>query len=262
MKKFLSVIFMIALVLGVSMSADAAVRHFTAEVVAVDDTGTETPITSGIGYQVLAVDSDTEETLGSDKLMTSKTNFVTSTVFDTQDKIDFWCDPTDSDDVAVDLLVWDNNGGYTVFIEDFRYDKHHKVVIDKTTGGIKMGRVPYECQTVSTEVDTGIDFNYDSAILAADIEVVTGVDANLDVGLLSTEGSGDADGLLDYFRIASAGYVAHTIGSSGALMDSTDFYMNGHRVTGANAKSLCYTCSATDADGAGYIYYRFTDIRP
>jgi hypothetical protein len=111
----------------------------------------------------------------------------------------------------------------------------------------------------ATEVDTGIDFLYDTLIQHVQIEVVT-VDATetYDVGLLSTGTNGDADGFVDGASVATAGYPLVTLTTSGALMDDgTNFDPDGHYVVSANEQSLTYTGSAGTDTAVGYIHFYF-----
>lgn len=248
-------------------------------------------VTSGITFKVLAVGADTAETLtyygGTTSLTNPVTtaNFASATVCD--DKVAFRTDPTDSsDDTYVDLIVVDTAGGYTAFVEDFSpYD--HSIVIDERPNIVHHG-VIWFAPNNNSEADTGIDFDYDTRILNVSVEVVT-IDATetLDVGLLSSETSGDANGLVAAASVAVATYLdackptitagtAETYVSTasvvGALMgkslagantatDEGSAYCWGHDIVGANAKSLTYTGSAGSNTAAGYIHYDFIRMR-
>lgn len=258
--KFLRLFMAIALVFAFSVSADATVRHFTAEVVEVGVDGIAVPVTDTITYKVLAVGSDTTETIGSDAVMTSKTNPVTTTIFAATDRIDFFCDPTDAtNDRAVDLIVVDTDG-YAVFFEDFRYDKNHLITINKV--GPQRGMIWFSAAT-SAAYDTGIDFPYDAKIKNVGIEIVTAAvgTSTIDVGLLSTETSGDADGFIDGVAGSVVGFIGLSITTSGTMLDNgTNIYPGGHVVTGANAKSLTYL-SNTNSTVAGYLYWDIERLR-
>lgn len=223
-----------------------------------------TKITSGITYKVLAVNADTSETLYvyDDQAFTSLTNPVTTTNFNSPDRVQFRTDPTDSStDRYVDLIVVDTAGGYTAFVEDF--DKYtHTIVIDERPN-IQHHGVIWWSYSSAVEVDTGIDFDYDTRIEGVSLEVVT-VDASatVDVGLLSTGTNGDADGFLDGVSTTTAGIPLVTLTTSGALMDDgTNFDPDGHSIISANEQSLTYTGSSGSDTGYGYIHYFFTRMR-
>ena len=79
--------------------------------------GGYTAITSGVQYFVLDYDADPieGETIYSDTAATAMTNPVTSTVFEVSDKIDFYT--ADADD-TVDILIVDNDGGFSLFLDN------------------------------------------------------------------------------------------------------------------------------------------------
>lgn len=262
MKRFISIFLMLLMVFAFCFSADAATRYFRAEVYRLTNTGdvadSSTRITSGITYKVLATDSDTAETIWSNTAKTSKTNPVTTTVYNTQDRVDFYCDPTDSGDLQVDLIVNDTSGGYTAVLEDF-LPTTHKIIIDERPN-VQHHGVIWFTGVNGTETDTGIDFDYDTAVEAVRVEIVTVESGStIDVGLLSTGTNGDADGFNDGISGATAGYVKEAFGTRGALLDDgTDIYMMGHVVLSANEQSLTHTTSGTPD---GYLHYFFTRLR-
>ena len=243
-------------------TAHAQYYDYTADVYKVKGTGLGTldkeKITSGVTYEVLQVNTDTRDTLYSfgDTALGSKTNPITTTVFGTDAAVKFRTSQS-----TVDLLVTDTAGGFSIVINDFSPNMH-QIVIDERDSVVHHGVIRYSCSTTG-EVDTGIDFKYDTQVLSVMPEIVTtSTGGNISVGLLSSETSGDADGFLITETAATAGYPAPTIGDSGALMDDgTDFYPTGHFVTGANAVSLTYTCDTTVNSGAGYIHYNFSVVR-
>lgn len=250
-----------------------------------------TRVTSGITFKVLAVNADTAETLTvfDDDTATSLTNPVTTANFESatvcDDKVAFRVDPTDSStDRYVDLIVTDTSGMYTTFVENF--DKYqHTIVIDERPSVPHVGTIWFSASS-TVETDTGIDFLPDTLITDTRTETVT-VDAGetLDVGLLSTETSGDADGLIDGRSVATAGFTADTgvitdgttsdyipdstygallytivAGSDAAATHGGRSYL-GHVVTGSNAVSLTYTGSAGSDTAAGYIYVEHMRLR-
>ena len=282
----------------IAMPVDAAQKRFVANVYKLDYTkgpaGTSTTEanlrTSGITYKVLQRNSDSSETLLASRgptgsAVTSKTNPVTTTVFATDDRIDFVCDPVEANDTYVDLLVVDTVGGYTAFIEDFTANMH-TIVIDQTPGVMHHGFIPWT--GAITETSTGVQFSRDTRIHDVLVEVVTvSSAATIDVGLLSTETSGDADGFIKGTLLTTAGYIKDlaviTTGSSidyypatqyGVLLRTaitgtgiTDASNNGgitpiaFVVSSTNAKTLTYSTSTTTSSPAGYLHYWFTRLR-
>ena len=254
-----------------------------------DGTMKLTRLTTGVTFKVLAVDSDTAETLTYYTKSTSLTNPVTTTNFASNtvcnDMVSFRVDPTDAtNDRYVDLIVVDTNGGYTAFVENF--DKYqHAIVIDERPNILHQGTIWFSYNN-AVETDTGINFLADTFIHDVWVETVT-VDATetLDVGLLSTETAGDANGLRTLVSVATAGFTTDTgIITNGAAIDYTAVTTYGallvtaitgsdavttcggksyigHVVTGTNAGSLTYTESAGGDTAAGYIHYFFTRMR-
>jgi len=221
-----------------------------------------------VTFKVLRADSDTSETLYefADDAMTSLTNPVTAANYDSatvcNDRVAFRVDPTDSSDTDVDVIVTLLNGGFSVFVEDFT-DQIHSIVVDTRPNIMHSGTIWY-VDTVNTEVDTGIDFLYDTRIINVQPEIVNTIaGGTIDIGLLSSGTNGDADGLIDGASIATAGYPLTTLTTSGALMDNgTNFDPDGHVVLSANEASLTYTTSsASSTANPGYIHYEFIRLR-
>lgn len=254
-----------------------------------DGTYELTKVTTGVTYKVLAVDSDTAETLYAygAPLLTSKTNPITTTVFATDGKIAFRVDPTDStNDRYVDLIVTLSTGE-TEFVENFdRYS--HSVVIDTKPNVLRHGIVFYNASTTD-ETSTGVTFAADTMIHDVRTEpVTTQSGVTIDVGLLSSGTGGDANGFIAARSLATAGYTADTgvitagstdsytaastygallykaITGTGNLTGGTQggrSYL-GHVVTGSNTGVLTYTVSSNDgAAYGGYIHYWFTRLR-
>lgn len=274
MKRFFTLCVALMLALAVVAPAQAEFQDMWAYVYSWDGSmngdGTMklTRVTSGITFQVLQRNTDTEETLYYYDVgaMTSLTNPVSTSDFESatvcNDRVSFRVDPGETNDTYVDLIVVDTNGGYTAFVEDFT-DEVHTIVIDERPNVMHSGCIWFNDNTTS-EQDTGIDFDYDTNILIVMPEVVdTITGGTVDIGLLSTETSGDADGLVDGAATTTAGFPLLTTTTSGALMDnSTNFDADGHSVISSNAKSLTYTTNSnTDTDPVGYIHYQFCRMR-
>jgi len=176
-----------------------------------------TRITSGVTYVVLQTNSlATLETLTyyNNPNNTSLANPVTGTNFASDtisgDMIAFRCDPSETNDTAVDLIVVDQTGGYTAFVEDF--DQYtHTVIIDERAGVRHHGCAFIATGGSSTETDTGIDFEDVSVIEYMMVEIGTPISGGttplLDVGLLSSGTNGDSDGFLNDCSLATAGFV-------------------------------------------------------
>jgi hypothetical protein len=277
--------------------AQAQLRDFWAYVYSWDGTMNSsgelnlTRITSGVTFQVLQRNSDTAETCYVKGSSTSLTNPVTTTNFAAatacDDQVAFRTDPGETNDLMVDLIVVDTAGGYTAFVEDFS-EQVHTIVIDQRPNVMHQGTIWFNFAAGSaTEIDTGIDFDYDTMIHDVRSETVTtDASATIDVGILSSGTNGDADGLLDGRLLTTAGYTADTgVITGGTTIDySPDSTYGallytivagedddvaegggrthlGHPVVSANEQSLTYTLSAGTDTGIGYIHYFFTRMR-
>jgi len=235
-----------------------------------------TKLTSGVRFWVCAINTSTLETLYEHtdldgQAMTSLTNPITSTNFASDtvcgDKIRFKVDPTDSaDDRYVDLYVVDTNGGYFAFVENF--DKyHHTVVIDERPGVVHHGVYRSAVITSTTEVDTEIDFDYDTFIHNVFVEIVTvetaqsgGVGVGVDVGL-DTSSSGDVNGFVDGSDLTSSGYPTQSATVKGALIDDGTSDSLAYAIDGTDEVELCYAGDSTgNALGVVNIHYMFSVI--
>lgn len=138
--------------------------------------------------------------------------------------------------------------------------------------GIPHLRVPFTTSTAET--DTGIDLVSQMAYGLAQVYITTAEGGKtMDVGILSSEGGGDADGIVDGISLATAGWASHnlvdaTAGNltSGALIEETVIIdatgtpvytpilkEPGHICDGT-AVSLTYTGVSTPTAVAGYIF--------
>lgn len=302
MKKFLKLILALAFVLCMVVPAQAATHDYWAQVyswdgkITLDGKPVVTKLTSGVTFKVLAIGTDTSETLTYYGGTTSLTNPVTTTSFASNticnDRVAFRCDPTDAtNDRDVDLIVVNTDGGYTAFVEDFSY-YNHTIIIDQRPNIQHHGMIWFNASAGSaTEIDTGIDFQYDTIIHDVRTETVT-VDAaiTIEVGLLSGGTAGDADGFIDARSVAVAGYTADTgvitsgdsisyypVTTYGVLLQTAitgtgvgidaGAYSNGgrtylgHIVLSANEQSLTYTLLTAANTAVGYIHYWFTRMR-
>lgn len=218
MRKLLTFILAVALVFSFAMTANAAYKDMWAAVYSWDGTMTAdgklelTKITSGITYVVLQRNSmATMETLvyyDSDA-GTSLTNPVTGTDFGSatigNDMVRFRVDPSETNDTYVDLIVIDQAGGYTAFIEDFTEYKH-TIIIDERPNEEHWGAAFIMTTATSTEIDTGIDFEKTSIIYEMKVHVCTAFAslARLNVGITGT--NADADGFIHEEGLATAGW--------------------------------------------------------
>ena len=299
MKKIFKLLTALMLVFILVSPAQAVYRDMWAQVYSWDGSINSdgrmklTEITSGITFQVLQADSDTIETLTEygDATMTSLTNPVTTTnyalgtVMKSAGVLSFRVDPGHAGDEYVDVIIVDTAGGYTHFAENFdRYT--HSIVIDERPNIMHHGVIWFGVSD-ATEVDTGIDFDYDTLILDVKVEPVT-VDATetLDVGTLSTGTAGDANGFRLLISVATAGFPTDTaiitggtnidyvpVTTYGALLVTAitgsdavatvggATMLGGYVITGANEQSLTYTGSAGSDTAVGYIHYTFVRMR-
>ena len=226
MRKLLTFILALALVFCMTLPASAVNRDMWAQVYSWDGTMTAdgrmelTKITSGITYVVMMADSiATPESLFyyvSDQ-MTTQANPVTGTSYTDaaigNDMVRFRVDPTETNDIYVDLIVVDQAGGYTAFVEDFTQYKH-SIIIDERPN-VRHHGVAFICTTTSsTEVDTGIDFDKVSIIDDMAIEVGTAFPTNtaISVGLLAAGTNGDANGFMTYEGMGTQGFSLLTEG--------------------------------------------------
>lgn len=272
MKRF--TFFILALFVAVSVAAPAyaAYKDMWAYVYKWEYDGQQPDdmarITSGVTFKVLQAGSDTAETLYqyNDNAYTSLTNPVSTTNFASDsvchDRVAFRVDPGETNDTSVDVIVVDTAGGYTAFIEDFNATKH-RIVIDERPNVIHHGMI-WVAYADFVETDTGIDFDYDTALLRFWVDVTTADSGEtMSWGLLSTETLGDADGLGYSVSTASAGYVDFTGVNLGVLMVDLDGdeYVGGHGIEGSNAQSLTYLPSDGSDTMAGYLHYEFIRLR-
>ena len=288
--------FALALILGlcfITTPAHAVLQDMRADVykwtggMNGDGTMALTRITSGITFKVLAVDSDTSETLYYHHATTSLTNPVTTTSYNAaaicDDRINFRVDPTDAtNDRYVDLLVTDTNGGFTLFYENF--DQYtHSLVIDERPNIVHSGISWFTYAAgAATAIDTGINFLPKTYIQDVRVEIIT-VDAaiTIDVG---TED--DPDGFRDGVSTAVAGFIADTgvitggstldhyavstygallytaiTGADGLATGGGRTYL-GHFVNAAGTNDDLYYTLLTGANTAiGYIHYQFIHLR-
>ncbi len=252
-----------------------------------------TPIATGVIFQVLKTTTGLMETLTEygDSTATSltnpvsTTNYALGTVMKSAGVLSFRVDPTDAGDENVDLIVVDTAGGYTTFVEDFnRYD--HTIVIDERPDVTHIAMVPVFFLAGGTEVDTGIDFDYNTLIHDVKAEV-TVVDAGetIDIGTLSGGTAGDANGFRSLVSVAATGIPTDTaVITGGTTIDYVPVttygdllvtaitgsdviatvggatMLGGYLITGENEQSLTYTPSSSDTF-YGYIYVLFTRLR-
>ena len=211
----------------------------------------------------------------------------------------FRVDPTETNDIYVDLIVVDQAGGYTAFVEDF--DQYtHTIVIDQRMNVRHHGAAFIRTSGSSSEIDTGIDFDDDTIVDDMIIEVGTAfpTNTNMRVGLLSSGTNGDSDGFVVDRVLATAGYItlneggidltlpiASTGGERPAIINDTgigtylgNFMLGtgdtdisnpeGHLVRhgliihGTWENSLTYTFGTTACStGWGVIHFWFTRIK-
>lgn len=233
-------------------------------------------IESGVLAFVYTAGTKTLATLYKDEKLTTLANPITRTQFATDKGLKFFVNAG-----SVDIVLCHSDG--TVSKHDGVVEADHNLFMNRS-GSQKCLVVPFGASD-ATEVDTGIDLPRWVHIQDVAIEVVT-TDATetLDVGLLSSETSGDADGLLALISVGTSGYVkpyAYTTGSNetyvstakyGTLMgpvvvgtdvdkDNGAAHGYGHVINASTAVSLSYTGSTGSDTAAGYIYVKFSHLR-
>lgn len=294
MKRF-KWIFAFALILSlfVAAPAQAVLQDMSANVfkweggMNGDGTMKLTAVTSGIQFQVLAVDANTLETLYYPRKTTSLANPVTTTSFESaticNDKVAFRVDPTDATyDRYVDLIVVDTNGGFTAFVENF--DQYTRtIVIDERPNVLHHGIAWFDHSSASaTAIDTGINFLPKTFIQDVRVEVITA-----DAGITLNVGTADtAAGFRSGVSLTSTGFVADTgVITGGSTIDYTPASTYGSllytAITGSDAVATVggrsylghvVNTSGTDDDlyftgstgwdtAHGYIHYFFVKLR-
>jgi hypothetical protein len=296
MRKLIALFLIVGFALMFAAPSDAAIKSFWANVYKMDYLGQSqdsmTRYTSGIQFKVLQRNSDTAETLyefpDMDDTLTSLTNPVTAANFANdavcKDRVAFQVDPGEATDTYVDLIVVDNNGGYTAFVEDFTVNEH-TIIIDARPGIVHHGMVWFGASD-NTATDTGVDFLPDTFIKNVLVEIVT-VDntETLNVGTVDTAAgflsavslNTGTEGYVDPRKAtvttgSSATYVStaskigsllgsSVVGSSGNT-DNGSQHDWGHIVkTSGTDDDLYYTGSAGSDTAAGYIHYFFVRMR-
>jgi hypothetical protein len=232
-------------------------------------------IESGITFKVLAVDSDTAETLtyyGKSTSLTnpvSKTNFASATICNKM--VAFRVDPTDAtNDRYVDLIVTDTNGAFTRFVENF--DQYtHAIVIDERPNVMMHGMYPFAAIATESNYYTGVTFLADTIIHDVRVEMVTVSTGTMSVGLFTSTATAFINGV----NMAVAGYIPDTAFTSGTastlygpeLVQAPHsagtrlLFRNGYVVAGSSANVLSYTQHTANGTGVGYIHYWFTRMR-
>jgi len=303
MKKLLKFLMVAMLFFALATPALAAYVHFEIDVYR--DKGFRTTaggygdaITTGITYKVLDDDTDTASTIYSDEGVTSKDNFITTTVFAVDDQIDFYISGTTA--TVVDIIVVDTIGGYTLFLDDVATNTTY-CIIDERPGiqhhGIIWWGVTTSSDVDGTDIDTGIDFDVGTLIHNVIVELITPTISSylLDVGILSTATSGTVNAFINDMDLSGLGagwYDPFKVGiSSGGAVDIIvnathgvplgDFL--GHIDEGttsdasgdvglwvkfdcpinSNNQHFVYAISSLGADAtatgaAGYLHYLFT----
>jgi len=230
-------------------------------------------VTSGCLVFICDAGTKTLATIYSDAARAAKTNPISRAQFATDGKIVFYGASS-----SYDITVAHSDGSVSKLSGVTPND--HTITMNRD-GVDKCLVFPMVFNAGGTETDTGLDLPVGVIVHEVRVEVVT-VDATetVDVGLLSSETSGDADGFVAAVSVATAGFPAlavFTTGANetylsavkyGALMgssvvgadvvgDAGNVVRLGHVVTGSNAVSVTYTPSTSDTFvGYGYVYFR------
>lgn len=222
--KLLTMVLAIGLVFGLAFGVSAANKDMWAQVYSWDGTITAdgrlelTKVTSGITFVVMMRNSSaTLETLylyNNDAMVTTgMANPVTGTSYTAAtvcgDMVSFRVDPTETTDTYVDLIVVNQAGGYSAFVEDFSEYKH-SIIIDQRPNVRHHGCAWIVTTGSSAETDTGIDFPDDCIIDKMMVEIGTafagGTTPLMEVGILSSGTNGDPNGFIEQCSLATAGY--------------------------------------------------------
>jgi hypothetical protein len=247
--------------------------------------------TSAIQYMVLkAGEQGTLAAIYSDAGMTKKTNPVSATTFDTKGYITFYVD--DSIYSTVDLIIVDNVGGFTTFLDGIT-NTVHTAIINEQAGEKHMGMMWYTVSCNATDAkdltsapyDTGVDILAGSFIEDIVVEVVSETvssDVTLAVGLGATNQGLVQAALTDRLTGPTYGgqflyYSDQSEFFTGALLSGT--YSSSAVTDGAvqlrgkymvlTDASLTYsfesadevTADTFDSAGYGFIHYWFTPAR-
>jgi len=259
-KKLLTFIAVIAIVFVLVMPApaDAALRHYKLYVYkaittqALFDVNRATRLTDDVYYSVYryhaTTPSATRETLYSDKAGTALASnpWVLESVFDDTGTIDFYCDPNETSDKTVKILVIDAANGKSTWA-DVAFDKDHTVIIDERPGVTHLLTLPLSSTCVSgtswggaannsDAVDTGIDFPLQTAIFDAFVNVTTA----------SASASTLDSGYLASSTAFISGQETFTVGLQHDTVFDTAFQFI---TTDSTYQSIYYTWSTDSVDG-------------
>ena len=282
-KIFTSIVAVAFLMVGLAIAdpAYAVLRHYEADVTKLISTKT-TPskIFNTVTYRVLAVGTNTDETIYSDQARTAMTNPVTAAVYATKDKIDFWCDPTDAtNDLAVDIIVTDTNGGFSAVINNFT-PSIRLVEVDERPNMEHTGIIWFSSPSGATNWDTGVTFLPLTKVSDVMVQIVTAESGKV----LFIGTSADSD----YYRASvlctTTGFVQDTgVITNGTNVDYVPATTYGTGLTtaitgsdstgaaGGNSRKPAFLTasdstatlhySGNSSTGAGFIYYLFNKMR-
>jgi len=256
MKKLLFALLVAVLCVALAVPAMATWRHVTISVYrdkgySVGPYGHEL-ITSGVQYFVLdGGDFDETADIYSDKGLTSMTNPVTATVFETKDRIDFYYDDaTYTSDV--DVIVVDNAGGYTLFMDGIN-ENVHSCVINERPNEMHHGLIWWNTSCTSTDIkdytNTGHNGGYDTGI---DVAVGTVIHPKVIYNVLSESHDSESGNVIVTFGLGAA--------NAGLAFGQQADKLTGYSNTGiygyaSNAESMmalghlflnAYDCGATE----------------
>lgn len=274
MKQLLIALFVILPALAMADFHDEKYDIAVFDQTAVGSLGSE--ITTGVLAFVYSAGTKTLATLYSDDKRTSLSNPITRSQFASDDMLKFYVAAS-----SVDIVLAHSDGSLGKWTSVA--PSTHRLLLDRS-GVDKCIIFPFSAND-NDEADTGLDLPLMSKVTDIIVETVTADSTEtLDVGLLSTETSGDADGLIVSASVSTAALVGTTEvtdGTSedyvsaarcGALMglgstgtdSANDFGQPGcvgHIVSGSNATSISYTGSSGSDTAAGYVYVFFKHLR-
>lgn len=263
MKKLFAVFITALLVVAFTVPADAAMRNFKIYVYKAEtgeelsDASKATKLTDNVAYAVYQYSStsrsNTRETLYSDRNQTALTSdpWVTESTFDDTASIEFWCDPTESGDEKVRILVIDVANGFSTWVTA-TYDETHTVIIDERPNIQHVLTFPVSdsetaIMTANTTTDYGIDMKPGTLIMDAFFDITTaGGSSTSDLG-----DGGDEDLWIDNLATTSVG-LAHD-----DVFDTAFQYITENPA--AAKKSVYYKWGTDSFDG--FVNIVFTVVR-
>jgi hypothetical protein len=201
-KKWFSIFIALGLVLMFVGMSEARLRHFKIDVYkaltndALSDIERCTKLTDDVHYLVTVHSGTTVpttiETIYSDKGLTAMAQepWVLESTFDDKGYIEFWCDPTESGDAQVRLLVTDAARGFS-WTGSVHYRKDKKIIINEIPGIVHQLTIAWGGADASRDnVDTLVDLSPGMLIIDAYVYITSvgvGTDVSPSLGYRGSE---------------------------------------------------------------------------